>query len=239
MTMNKATKLAMACVLCGIGAAAHAYEQGDWVLRAGATTVDPNTKSDDIPLPGGLVARAHVDNDTELGILPVYMVTDTVAIEVLAATPFQRTIEAQGQGAIGGTHLDAGSTKHLPPTVSVQWYPRGGQSGWQPYLGAGINYTMFFDTKADGQLVALLGDLTGGAVNDADLELDDSTGFALQAGVDIPIAERWAFNVGVWYIDLDTTAEITAKADGATAAKVKFDVQLDPWVYNIGIAYRF
>ena len=61
----------------------------------------------------------------------------------------------------------------------------------------------------------------------------------LQVGVDIPFSDRWAVNIGVWYIDIDTTAEITAKAAGEQVAKVKFDVDIDPWVYNIGIAYRF
>jgi outer membrane protein len=231
--------LAVACGLASVSLTGQAYEQGDWILRLGATTVAPDTNSDDINLPGGLVAKAEVDNDTQLGIIPAYMLTDSWAIEVLAATPFEHNIEAQGQGAINGTNLDAGSTKHLPPTVSLQWYPRGGQSGWQPYIGAGLNYTIFFDEKTDGQLVSLLGDLTAGAVNDADLNLDDSFGLAAQAGVDIPIDDHWAINAEVWYIDLGTQAEITAKANGATAAKVKFDVQLDPWVYNIGIAYRF
>lgn len=237
--MNKILTMALPIALALNGAATQAYEQGDWVLRLGATTVSPDTSSDDINLPGGLVAEAEVDNSTQLGIIPVYMITDSLAIEVLAATPFKHNIEAQGQGAISGTNLDAGSTKQLPPTVSLQWYPRAGQSGWQPYIGAGLNYTVFFDEDTDGELVGLLGTLTNGAVDAADLSLDDSWGVALQAGVDIPIDEHWAFNAGVWYIDLDTTAEITAKAAGATAAKVEFDVQLDPWVYNIGIAYKF
>jgi outer membrane protein len=237
--MKRALPMALAVVMGGFGVASQAYEQGDWILRVGATTVDPDTTSDDINLPGGLVAKAEVDDDTQLGIIPAYMLTDSWAIEVLAATPFEHHIEAQGQGAIKGTNLDAGSTKQLPPTLSVQWYPRGGQSGWQPYLGIGLNYTVFFDENTDGQLVGLLGNLTDGAVNGADLSLDDSFGLAGQVGVDIPIDEHWAFNAGVWYIDINTQAEITAKADGATAAKVKFDVQLDPWVYNVGIAYKF
>jgi outer membrane protein len=89
----------------------------------------------------------------------------------------------------------------------------------------------------DNQLIGSLGGLTDGAVNNADL--DGSWGLALQAGVDVPINENWAVNVGVWYIDIDTKAEITEKVDGATAAKVKFDVDIDPWVYIIGIAYKF
>jgi outer membrane protein len=237
--MKKVLTMALAVALAGGSVVGHAYEQGDWILRVGATTVDPDTDSDDINLPGGLVAKADVDSDTQLGIIPAYMVTDQFGVEVLAATPFKHDIEAQGQGSIKGTNLDAGSTKHLPPTVSVQWYPRGGQSGWQPYIGAGVNYTAFFDEDVDNQLIGLLGSLTSGAVNDADLDLDNSWGIALQAGVDIPIDEHWAFNAGVWYIDIDTKAEITAKANGATAATVKFDVELDPWVYNVGIAYKF
>jgi outer membrane protein len=237
--MKKALTITLAVALVGGAVTTQAYEQGDWILRVGATTVDPDTDSDDINLPGGLVAKAEVDKDTQLGIIPAYMVTDQFAVEVLAATPFEHDIEAQGVGAIKGTNLDAGSTKQLPPTVSVQWYPRGGQTGWQPYIGAGLNYTVFFDEDVDNQFISLLGDLTDGAVNGADLDVDDSWGLALQAGVDVPINDRWAVNVGVWYIDIDTTAEITAKANGATAAKVKFDVELDPWVYNIGVAYKF
>ncbi len=237
--MNRALTITAAVALACVSTAGNAYEQGDWVLRVGATAVSPDTESDDINLPGGLIAKADVDNDTQLGIIPAYMLTDQFAIEVLAATPFEHTIEARGQGAISGTNLNAGSTKQLPPTVSLQWYPRGGQSGWQPYIGAGVNYTIFFDEDVDNQLISLLGSQTGGAVNGADLDLDNSWGLALQAGVDIPIDEHWAFNVGVWYIDLGTTAEITAKADGVTAATVKFDVDLDPWVYNVGIAYKF
>ena len=159
--MKKALTIALAAALAGGGMMAQAYQQGDWILRAGATTVDPDTDSDDINLPTGLVAKAEVDDDTQLGIIPVYMLTDKFALEVLAATPFEHDIEAQGQGAIKGVNLDAGSTKHLPPTVSVQWYPRGGKDGWQPYLGLGVNYTIFFDEDVDNDLVGLLGDLTG------------------------------------------------------------------------------
>jgi len=231
--------MALAVALAGGALSAQAYQAGDWVLRAGAVTVDPDTDSDDINLPTGLVAEADVDDDTQLSIIPVYMVTDKWAVEVLAATPFEHDIEAKGMGAISGVTLDAGTTEHLPPTVSVQWYPRGGQDGWQPYIGLGVNYTVFFSEDVDNELIGLLGDLTDGAVNGADLDLDDSFGLAAQAGVDIPFGENWAVNLGVWYIDIDTEAEITAKVDGATAAKVNFDVELDPWVYNIGIAYKF
>jgi outer membrane protein len=236
--MKKALTIALAGALAAGGMMAQAYEQGDWVLRAGATTVDPDTDSDNINLPQGVVAQADVDDDTQLGIIPMYMVTDKFGVELLAATPFEHDIAADVRGA--SLSVDAGSTKHLPPTLSVQWYPRGGQDGWQPYLGIGLNYTYFFDEDTDNELVNTLGALTDGVVQKADLDLDDSFGLAAQAGVDIPFSDRWAVNIGVWYLDIDTEAEITAKdANGSQVAKVKFDVDIDPWVYNIGIAYKF
>jgi len=235
--MKKALTIALAAALASGGMMAQAYEQGDWVLRVGATTVDPDTDSDDINLPGGVVAKADIDDDTQLGIIPMYMITNDFGVELLTATPFEHDITAD----VNGTDLsvDAGTTKHLPPTLMVQWYPRGGKQGWQPYLGLGVNYTVFFDEDVDNQLIETLGALTDGAVDDADLDLDDSFGLAGQVGVDIPFAENWAFNASIWYIDIETTAEVNAKVAGESVAKVKFDVDIDPWVYNIGIAYKF
>lgn len=223
--MKKVLTTALAVAMAGGTLAVQAYEQGDWVLRAGATTVDPDTDSDQID--PTIPYKVDVDDDTQLGIIPLYMVTDKWAVEVLAATPFEHDITVEN------TPIDAGSTKHLPPTVSVQWYPRGGKDGWQPYFGVGVNYTVFFDEDADNELIDFLG------VDDADLDLDDSFGLAAQAGVDIPFGDHWAVNLGVWYIDIDTEAEVDAKVNGSTVAKVKFDVDLDPWVYNVGVAYKF
>ena len=237
--MNKAFTKTLALAFALTGGLVQAYEQGDWVLRVGATMVAPKSDNGDVGLPTGLTAEIDVDDDTQLGIIPAYMMTDNVGFELLAATPFEHAIEAQGQGAINGTNLDAGSTKHLPPTLMFQYYPRGGKPGWQPYISAGLNYTQFFDEEVDNQLIDTLGALTGGAVDDADLDLDQSWGGALQVGVDVPFSEHWAFNAAVWYIDLDTTAKLTPKSNGASLDTVDFDVHIDPFVYNIGVAYRF
>jgi outer membrane protein len=206
-----------------------AYEEGDWIVRVGAVTVAPNESSDNIVLPTDPVTvlkGASVGDDTQLGLIGAYMLTNTVGIELLASTPFEHDISVQG------TSIDAGTAKQLPPTLSLQWYPRGGQDGWQPYLGMGVNYTIFFDEEVDPDLENALGALLGAST--VDLELDDSIGISAQAGVDFPLSENFSLNLGVWYIDLGTTA--TIKTD---VGRVKFDVDVDPWVYNVGIAYRF
>ena len=226
--MKKVLTLAVAAALAGGTAMTHAYEAGDWILRAGAVTVAPDADSDVVPILGVTV---DVDDDTQLSIIPVYMVDSNWGIELLAATPFEHDID------VNEAPISAGSTKHLPPTLTIQWYPRGNQDGWQPYIGLGVNYTTFFSEDTSRDLDNVL-EAELGAVG-SDLELDDSFGLSASAGVDIPLGENWSLNAGVWYIDIDTTAEVTAKFEDGSRAKVKFDVDIDPWVYNIGIAYRF
>ena len=216
--MKKTLTLALAVAMASGAAMSQAYEAGDWILRAGAVTVAPDASSDPVP---GLGVTVDVEDDTQLSIIPVYMVTESFGVELLLATPFEHDIE------VNEAPLSAGSTKHLPPTLTVQWYPRGGSSGWQPYVGLGLNYTTFFSEEADSDLEDILGR--------SKLSLDDSFGLSASAGVDIPLGENWAINAGVWYIDIDTTAEVKF----GEGQKTSFDVEIDPWVYNIGIAYKF
>ena len=227
--MRKILSTAVVATLMSAALSVQAYEEGDWIVRVGAVTVAPNESSDNIVLPTSpptVLKGASVGDDTQIGLIGAYMLSDTVGIELLAATPFEHDI------SVRGTSIDAGTAKQLPPTLSLQWYPRGGQDGWQPYLGMGVNYTIFFDEEVDPDLENALGAIIGAST--VDLELDDSIGLSAQAGMDFPITENFSINLGVWYIDLGTTAKI--KTD---VGRVKFDVDIDPWVYNVGVAYRF
>lgn len=234
--MKKKLVIAVAAAgisLVSLGTAA--YEQGDIVFRAGIATVAPGGDSDAIELPTDpptiLPGGVDVDNGTAISLIATWMMSDNWGVELLAATPFKHDID------LADLPVAAGSTKHLPPTVSLQWYPRGGMEGWQPYLGLGVNYTTFFSEKVDSELGAVLGGLLD--VTSAKLSLDDSFGLAAQAGVDIPLNDKWALNLGVWYIDIGTTADIDVTTGSGANARVSFDVDIDPWVYNVGVAYKF
>ena len=218
----------------GLALPASAYEQGDWIIRAGAANVDPDTESDKIDIAGlATLDGVDVDDDTQLGLTATYMLTDSWGIELLAATPFEHDITVNGVG------IDAGSTKHLPPTVTIMWYPMANSNKFQPYIGAGFNYTYFWDEEADKELEAALGIITEPVTGTtdpvpADLDLDDSWGLAAHAGFDYLINDHWGINASIWYIEIESDATIETDL-----ADVKFDVELDPWVYMIGVSYKF
>ena len=189
-----------------------AHSEGDFIVRAGAATVSPNDSSGAVA--GNSSIEFGVDSDTQLGLTLGYMFTDNISFEVLAATPFSHNISATGLGEIA-------DTKHLPPTFMVQYYFGTAESDFRPYVGAGINYTVFFD---EGSKIAGL----------SDVSLDDSWGLAANVGMDYMINDDWFLNASVWYADIDTTAKYNL---GGT--NYSTDVDIDPWVFMIGGGYKF
>lgn len=209
---------------------AQAYQAGDIIVRAGAITVDPQESSSDIWV-GALgtdVAgtQATLDSDTQLGLNFAYMLSNNIGIELLAATPFSHNVGVKGMpGGFAGLNGKLGELKHLPPTLSVVYYPLDAASAFQPYVGAGINYTWFFDTKlsSDAQDKGFSG-----------LDMQDSWGLSAQVGMDYMLTDNIMFNAQVRYIDIDTTG--TTSFGGS---KVKVDVDVDPMVYMVGLGYKF
>ena len=182
-----------------------AYNQGDFITRVGVAHVDP--KSDNGSLANDAI-DVEVESDTNLGFTLAYLFHDKLGVELLAALPFKHDIQLNG--------VEAASTKHLPPTLTLQYYPLGGTDNQiQPYAGIGLNYTHFFDESTE------LGDL----------ELDSSWGLAGQLGIDVRLDDSWGVNAAAWYVDIDTDASL----DGADLGTVN----IDPWVFMAGISYRF
>lgn len=228
MTLSIRTALSCAALVLLPASQILAAEAGDWIIRFGAAQVAPDESSSLIStaatgaLPG---TAASVDDDTQLGITVAYRITDRVGVELLAATPFKHDIGVKGLGGYGYDVSDLGSTEQLPPTLVLQYYFPN-DSKIEPYVGLGINYTAFFSEDLSNSAKTTLG-----ADN---LELDDSFGIALQAGADWSLNEHWVVNASVWFIDIDTDAELDS-----ALGKVKADVEIDPMVYMLGLGYRF
>ncbi|MDO8901894.1 MAG: OmpW family outer membrane protein [Phenylobacterium sp.] len=185
---------------------------GTKMLNVRVTTVDPEAGDSITTLAGaptGLRAEVNADVMPTIGLS--YFFTDNLAVEVIAGTT-KHTVTAKGPGA----DVKVKETWVLPPVVSLQYHfaPAAKVS---PYVGAGVNYMIFY---------------SGSDKNGFDLDIDNGFGFALQAGVDVAVSGPWSANLDVKKVFFETDA--TDNRNG-----LKSTVKLDPWVVSAGFGYKF
>lgn len=186
MSMKIKTVLCTAVLLTtAVANTAMAMDQGDWLIRAGASYIDPKSNNHDI---------VSVDSATSFTFNVSYFMTDAWAVELLAAWPYKHDIEL-----LDGTKV--AETKHLPPTLSIQyhWAP---DSVFQPYVGVGLNFTNFFSED------------TYGALEGVDLDLGNSWGLAGEVGADIKLNDSWFLNLSIRYMDIETKAKLDGVSIG-------------------------
>ncbi|UDF05394.1 OmpW family protein [Asticcacaulis sp. AND118] len=186
--------------------------KGQFIVAARVTSVAPDEKGDIKTAAGvdsGLDVKVNDDTIPSLGF--TYFFTDHVAVEAILGTS-KHEVRAVG----GATDVQVHSTRVLPPVITAQYHfnPKGRVS---PYVGAGVNAMIFYNDK----------DYNGFKV-----KLDDGLGYAVQAGVDIALKGNWALNADVKKVWFSTDANIN---EGA----LKSEVDLDPVVASVGLAYRF
>ena len=224
--------LAATALLALAASPAKAYEQGTWILRAGVGTVAPD--SGNLVIDDGVTTTSiDVDDGTSLTLSATYMFTPNWAFDILAAWPFSHDINLSVVDNVdpgfNPVSIKAGETDHLPPTFSLQYHFLP-DANFQPYVGAGVNWTTFFNTEVTSDLVAA-------GIND--LDLDDSFGLALQLGADWAFDNNWVVNFDFRYIDIETDATVGYVTPVPLATEEIGKVAIDPFVYSINIGYRF
>ncbi|GAB2662031.1 OmpW/AlkL family protein [Arenimonas aestuarii] len=206
MQLSHTTPIALALALA-FSAPALAQQAGDWTISVGAHVVAP--KSGNGTLAGGALA-ADVGDDWRPTVTAEYFFSPNWGLEVLASLPFEHDIELNG--------VRAGSTKHLPPTFTLQYHFRN-DSIATPFVGAGVNYTRFFDEETTGPLAG------------TDLSLRPSWGLAAHAGVDFAIGTGKWLRVDARYLDIDTSVKVNGTRVGT--------VNIDPTVYGAAFVWAF
>lgn len=142
-----------------------------------------------------------------------YYFTNNLAAELILGTTYANI---NGKGAIDG--MDVGKVWLLPPTLTMQYHFTN-FGAFKPYVGAGVNYSIFYNQKS----------------HDADyLKVKNTFGGALQAGFDYMIDDHWGFNFDVKKLYLRPNFDVTV---GGTEMSGK--AKLDPWLIGTGITYRF
>ncbi len=232
--MNKSMLSASLLALALTAPLAHAHEAGDILIRAGAITVNPEADSSSVkvdqgPLAGAdLGGKATMSSDTQLGLNFAYMLTNHLGIELLAATPFEHDVKLKGT-ALSAANGKLGTLKHLPPTLSLVYYPLDPKSAFQPYVGGGINYTYIYDEHVGSQAQS---------AGFSNFKAENSWGLAWQVGADYMLTDNIMINAQVRYIDIDTRATVENNSI-APGTRARVDVDVDPFIYMVGLGYKF
>ena len=189
----------------------------NWQVRLRGVAVQPNEKAE-VSTIGGNV---NISNSFIPELDFTYFFNKNVAAELILGTT-KHDVKTTGSNltAIGGpasAEVDLGSVWLLPPTVTLQYhfYPT---KSLKPYVGAGVNYTIFYDVEN--------GDILG-------MDYKNNVGFALQGGVDYFVNDKFFLNVDIKKLYLQTDVDL------GLAATVPAEVKINPLLIGFGVGMKF
>lgn len=203
-------------------------QAGDWVVRGRIAHISPDEDSG--PFTGALApsnfggadtGHLTVDSNTIPELDFSYYVTNHLALELVLAVGSKHDVKLEGSAI--GIDQNLGRVNVLPPTLTLQWHFRPDQM-FDPYIGAGLNYTRFMDKN--------LRHTVGGGIE----VQRDSFGPALQVGFDVNLRDGWLINADIKKLWIDT--DVRFKGDGLPAGKIDH-LDIDPWVFGVGFGKKF
>ncbi len=206
-----ATIAAVIGLLVVAPAAVEAKSAGDILVRLRGLAVIPDVDGTTDALGGSVGADNNLVPEVDFS----YFITDNIALELIAAvTTHEMSLKNRSDS---GPDLDLGDVTLLPPTLTVQYHfmPK---KKFSPYLGVGINWTLFFNRNKSSDITAI--------------NYTNSFGPAFQVGLDMAVTDRWFLNVDIKKVFIQTDV----KVNGTINAK---DVDIDPWLIGFGFGYRF
>lgn len=143
-----------------------------------------------------------------------YYFSDNIAAELILGTTYA---DIYGEGSLAGLGR-IGGTWVLPPTLTLQYHFTD-FGAFKPYIGAGVNYTMFYNQE------------TGSANS---LDVKHTFGAALQVGADYMLDDHWGLNFDVKKIFLEPGFDVNVGGTDLTGK-----ANLNPWLIGTGVTYRF
>lgn len=194
-----------------------AVQAQDNTFKVGVIRYTTNSKTNGIQgagVPPG--ADAETGNATTLLVTYERALTPNFGVELVIGIPPK--IKAKATGTVAFLGDDVLSAKNVSPTILFNYHFGAAGDTWRPYLGAGINYTKFVSIKS--KLAP-------------DVKMSDSTGLALQLGVDYAASKDWGVFASV--AKLQTKSKLVAA--GTTVLTTEIDFR--PVTYAFGVTYKF
>ena len=187
-----------------------------WQVRLRAVGVAPD-ESAKIGIIGGDVAISNA-------LIPeldfTYFFTEHFAAELILGTAKH---DVKAINTLAGD-VDLGSVWLLPPTLTAQYhFYTSDQKVFKPYIGAGINYTLFYNVKS--------GDVAG-------VEYDNAIGYAAQLGFDLMLDDKFFINFDAKRLFLSTDVTIDA-SNLAPGLSIPAEVDINPWLIGVGVGMKF
>jgi outer membrane protein len=195
--------LTFALLLLAPAAPAHLAAQSEhpWTLRTRALLVGANAESDPVGLDVYSAFTVEADISRRFG-------RHFAAELILASASHEVT------SMVDGEEVPLGSVELLPPTLLAQYHFLP-DAKVHPYVGAGVNLSIFYEKS---------GDLDA-------LDLATKVAPAAQAGVDVDLSDRMLLNFDLKWIWLKTTLE----NEGTSLA----ELTIDPFIIGAGVGFRF
>lgn len=186
---------------------AQTVDPGSFMVRARAVYLGfENGQSGGLPLGGNTKVTAQSLWIPEVDFS--YFFTKNIAAELVLTYPQDININ------VGGSK--AGTISALPPSLMLQYHFTD-LGAFKPYVGVGLNYTIF--TKRDNIL--------DGAAKVS----SSSVGAVGQVGFDYMLDKNWGLNVDLKYIQMSTKVYVQGDKVGT--------VNLNPLSVGMGVSYRF
>jgi outer membrane protein len=210
---QKITFVALAAALA-LGSGAASAE--DNTFKIGAIRYTTHSKTSGIQ-GAGVPAGADAETGDATTLLLTYerAFTPNIGVELVIGVPPKITAKATGTVAFLGEVLSA---KNVAPTVLVNYHFGSAGDAFRPYVGAGINYTKFVSIKSTLA---------------PDVKMSDSTGLAVQLGVDYAASKDWGLFASI--AKVQTKSKLVAA--GTTVLTTEIDFR--PTTYSFGVSYKF
>jgi outer membrane protein len=234
MKINKlSTQIALAALISCAALASAVADEYLSDVRIGSYSVFYHTSADDISgpfIPQGENLNLRAENLETLYFGYIVHLPQNFAVELAMGWPPLAKVDGRGPATVGSIPYNGqeiSSARWIAPTLLFEYNFLDASSTWRPYIGAGVNYTTFYDRDS----TAIGSEVSGGPTR---LSLTASVGPAVTGGVTYRISDRWAAHASYSWSQVKST--LTADTDGVIRTT---RISFGPQALVVSVGYSF